>query len=61
MKKSIYKKPAVEVIELTPEDIIKTSGLTESVGSVSGGNSTGTSSSYDDAYNLSAGGKITLQ
>lgn len=60
MKKMSYVKPLIEVMELEACDIIRTSGLTESVGSISGENASGSSSSYDDNYNLSAGGKITL-
>lgn len=61
MKKITYIRPLIEVVDLSAEDIIRTSGLTENVGSISGGNSTGSAASYDDAYNLSAGGKITLK
>lgn len=60
MKKITYTKPFIEVMEFEASDIIRTSGLTESVGSIGGGSASGSSSSYEDAYNLSAGGKITL-
>ena len=60
MKKITYVRPLIEVMEMATEDIIRTSGLTNSVGSITGGNATGSKSSYDDAYNLSGGGKITL-
>ena len=60
MKKMRYEMPSIEVVEFDAADIIRTSGLTTGIGSGSGNVAGSSASSYDDSYNLSAGGKITL-
>ena len=57
MKKSNYTKPLAEVIETSTEDIIRTSLQDNVDGTKTIG---GTSSTYDDNYNRTAGGLIVV-